>query len=444
MEGGIGPMALVTVVVPAYNARQYIEETLDSLDAQTLRDMEALVVDDGSTDDTAQIVLDYAARHSFVRLLRQENGGVSSARNHGLREAHGKYILFLDSDDTLTPSSLQAFVDALEETGADAAIGRLQSFGAAPEKYNGFADALAKCRTIDKFNKTLLWNFLVGNKCYRLETLRKSGVTFPSIGYSEEGAFFLEFVLSDAVTTLAGTMDATMRYRRHDPATDASVSQRVSEKLVRDFCEAIERIRRAAERALPPEDARRESYMQEIFYKGDYVLLSQFYRLLWQTDDRTLDAIEEGHLRFLDAMTDATAARVKRLNADLPQLYFDRATAASHPQATVILEKDAASPEMLDRIYMQSSPLFEVFVPEGTAVPERWRTCENLHVLPADGFVKQAKRQKKGAYTLRLSKPCQADARTLRFLLRLPIPHAVKKAGFTALFKAVQFAIGKT
>ena len=431
-------MATVTVVVPAHNAQQYISETLDSLDAQTLRDVEVLVVDDGSTDDTAEVVLAYAETHPFVRLVRQENSGVSSARNHGLREAGGKYILFLDSDDTLTPSSLRSFVDALEDTGADAAIGRLQSFGAVEEKYNGFADALAKCREIDKFNKNLLWNFLVGNKCYRLETLRKSGVTFPSIGYSEEGAFFLEFVLSDAVTRLTGTMDATMRYRRHDPATDASVSQRVSEKLVRDFCEAMARIEKAADRALPAGDPRREAYMQEILYKGDYVLLSQFYRLLWQTDDRTLAAIEEGHLRFLKGMTDETAARVRRLNADLPQLYFDASAAAAHPQVSVILDKASATDPMLDAIYMQSSPLFEMFVPEGTAVPKRWQACKNLYVLPADGFAKQAKKQKKGAYTLRLAKPCKADARTLRFLLRMHVPHAVKKAGFTALFKAVQ------
>lgn len=435
-------MAKVTVVVPAYNAEQYIEQTLDSLAAQTLQDVEALVVDDGSTDGTAALTAQYALTHPFVRLLRQENGGVSAARNHGLREAAGEYILFLDSDDTLTPDSLRAFVEALEDTGADAAIGRLQSFGAVEEKYNGFADALAKRRVIDKFDKNLLWNFLVGNKCYRLSTLRRSGVVFPQIGYSEEGAFFLEFVLSDAVRSLTGTMGATMRYRRHDPAHDASVSQRVSETLIRDFCTAMDRITAAAERALP-EGEQREGYLQEILYKGDYVLLSQFYRLLWQTDDAMLRAIEEGHLRFLRRMTPQTADRVRRLNADLPQLYFDFRTAAAHPQASVILTGGAANGTMLDRIYMQSMPLFEVFVPQGTDVPDRWKPCANLHVLPADGFARAADRQAKGAYILRLRNPCRADVRTLRFLMRLTIPRGIKKIGFTPLFKAVQLGTAR-
>ena len=431
-------MPQVTVVIPAYNAEKYIEETFDSLRAQTLTDWEALIVDDGSTDATAQIAEKASHADARFRLLRQENAGVSAARNHGLSEAQGTYILFLDSDDTLTADSLRAFCGTLDRTGADAAIGRLQSFGAVAEKYNGYAEALSKRETIDKFDKDLLWNFLVGNKCYRLETLRRSGVTFPQIGYSEEGAFFMEFVLSDAVTRLAGTTDATMRYRRHDAATDASVSQRVSEKLIADFLSAMARVRAAAERALEG-DARRDGYIQEILYKGDYVLLSQFYRLLWQTDDAMLRLIEQGHADFQRDMTEATAARVLRLDADLPQLYFDRRSAAAHPRVSVALPcADAAT---LDSLYMQSMPLFEVFVPADADVPARRQNCENLHVLPKKRFMRMFRKARKGDFALTLRCPCTADPRTLRFLLRAPIPSLVKRIAFTPLFRAVQFAV---
>ena len=433
-------MPQVTVVIPAYNAEKYIEETFDSLRAQTLEDWEALIVDDGSTDATAQIAETASEADARFRLLRQENAGVSAARNHGLREAQGTYILFLDSDDTLTADSLRAFCETLDKTGADAAIGRLQSFGAVEEKYNGYAEALSKRATIDKFDKDLLWNFLVGNKCYRLETLRRSGVEFPQIGYSEEGAFFMEFVLSDAVTRLAGTTGATMRYRRHDAATDASVSQRVSEKLIADFLAAMARIRTAAERALEG-DARRDGYIQEILYKGDYVLLSQFYRLLWQTDDAMLRLIERGHADFQREMTDATAARVRRLDADLPQLFFDRKEAAAHPRVSVALKCGDVS--TLDALYRQSMPLLEAFVPQGTQVPARWRDCENLRVLPQKDFLRVFRSAKKGAYTLTLRRPCAADSRTLRFLVRAPIPHIVKRIAFTLLFRAVQVAVGR-
>ena len=427
-------MPTVTVVVPAYNAEKYILQTLDCLAGQTMQDIEAIVVDDGSTDKTAQIVADYAAAHPFVRLVRQENGGVSSARNHGMSEAAGKYILFLDSDDVLTADSLRSFTDAMEQTGADVAIGRLQSFGAVEEKYNGYADALAKCKTIDKFNKNLLWNFLVGNKFYRLETLRRSGVKFPHIGYSEEGAFFMEYILSDAVQSITGTMDACMRYRRHDAAKEASVSQQVSTKLISDFLTAMERIEAAAKRALERENAqKRDAYLQEILYKGDYVLISQFYRLLWQTDAEMLSVIEKGHMHFLQQMNPKTAARVRRLNIDLPHLYFDFDTAANHPQVSVIAEDGAC----VDSLYMQSMPLFELFVPRSAEVPARWRSCKNLHILPDEGFVRTAKKQKKGRYTLHLCGNCPSDPRILRFMVRLQLPEALKKCCFGLLYRLI-------
>ena len=434
-------MPLVTVVIPAYNAEKYIEETLDSLRAQTLGDWEALIVDDGSTDTTAQIAEKASAQDARFRLLRQENAGVSAARNHGLSEAQGTYILFLDSDDTLTADSLRAFCETLDETGADAAIGRLQAFGAAAEKYNGYAEALSKRETIDKFDKDLLWNFLVGNKCYRLETLRRSGVTFPQIGYSEEGAFFMEFVLSGEVTRLAGTTGATMRYRRHDAATEASVSQRVSEKLIGDFLTAMSRIRAAAERALEG-DARRDGYIQEILYKGDYVLLSQFYRLLWQTDDAMLRAIAHGHADFQRDMTEQTKARVQRLDADLPQLYFERKEAADHPRVSVALPH--ADSRTLDALFLQSMPLFECFVPADADVPGRWKNCENLHTLPKKQFMRAFRKARRGEYRLTLRRPTAADPRTLRFLLRTPIPRPVKQIAFTLLFRAVQTAVGRS
>jgi glycosyltransferase involved in cell wall biosynthesis len=95
------PPSSVSVVVPAYNAAPFLRAALDSVLAQTEPVAEVLVVDDGSTDATAEIAAGYAAP---VRLLRQENAGVSAARNHGIREARGEWIAFLDADDTWLPA----------------------------------------------------------------------------------------------------------------------------------------------------------------------------------------------------------------------------------------------------------------------------------------------------------------------------------------------------
>jgi len=97
----------VTVIVPAYNRADLLPRALDSVLSQTFGDLEVLVVDDGSTDGTANLVREYEARDRRVRYLRQpHNAGVSAARNRGLREARGKFIAFLDSDDEWFPEKI--------------------------------------------------------------------------------------------------------------------------------------------------------------------------------------------------------------------------------------------------------------------------------------------------------------------------------------------------
>lgn len=102
---------LVSVVIPTYNSVCYLTEAIDSVLAQTFQDFEILVVDDGSTDETATILEEkYKDR---IRYLHKANGGVSSARNFGIQRAQGKYIAFLDADDIWMPEKLATQIEAL-------------------------------------------------------------------------------------------------------------------------------------------------------------------------------------------------------------------------------------------------------------------------------------------------------------------------------------------
>jgi len=101
--------------MPAYNVEPFISKAIDSVRAQTFSDFELLVVDDGSTDGTAAIVEQHAAEDPRIRLLRQTNRGLSTARNLALEHARGKYIAILDSDDAWVPSFLEAQAAILEE-----------------------------------------------------------------------------------------------------------------------------------------------------------------------------------------------------------------------------------------------------------------------------------------------------------------------------------------
>ncbi len=101
----------VSVIIPSYNATRFVKTTIDSVLAQTFQDFEIVVVDDGSTDNTKEVLQDYGDK---IRYLYKENGGVSKARNYGIENANGKYIAFLDADDVWMPEKLEKQVELLE------------------------------------------------------------------------------------------------------------------------------------------------------------------------------------------------------------------------------------------------------------------------------------------------------------------------------------------
>lgn len=110
---------IVTVVIPAYNAAKFIDDTLTCILDQTLEGVEVIVVDDGSTDGTADAMEPYLDRITY---LHQENAGVSAARNRGLRSARGRYVCFFDADDWMYPENLAKKVARLEDHPEDVLV----------------------------------------------------------------------------------------------------------------------------------------------------------------------------------------------------------------------------------------------------------------------------------------------------------------------------------
>src|SRR5947209_231443 len=120
---------LVSVIVPTYNYAGFITEALESLRAQTYQNWECIVVDDGSTDDTADVVARFIERDERVRYMWQENQRQSVAKNTGLAEARGPYVQFLDADDLIEPRKFERQVEFLEaHAGADIVYGGVRFF----------------------------------------------------------------------------------------------------------------------------------------------------------------------------------------------------------------------------------------------------------------------------------------------------------------------------
>lgn len=110
---------MISVVIPVYNVEKYLTQCVDSVLAQTYKNWEAILVDDGATDGSGTICDEYAARHSRIRVIHRENGGLSAARNTGLAAAKGEYIYFLDSDDYIELNALERLLETAQREQAD-------------------------------------------------------------------------------------------------------------------------------------------------------------------------------------------------------------------------------------------------------------------------------------------------------------------------------------
>ena len=100
-------MPKVSIVTPVYKAEKYLQECIESVLAQTHKDWELLLVDDGSPDRSGDICNEYAEKDVRIRVFHKSNGGVSSARNLGLEQMKGEWVIFVDSDDVIAPNTLE-------------------------------------------------------------------------------------------------------------------------------------------------------------------------------------------------------------------------------------------------------------------------------------------------------------------------------------------------
>lgn len=184
--------SLISIVVPVYNVAPFLKRCLDSICSQTYDNLEIILVDDGSTDDSKDICDFYAEKDNRIRVIHKENGGLSDARNAGLEKAIGEFISFIDSDDFIRHDYIQILYELIVKENADISIcnyirGDKSEF---PDKKE---QAKKKIRTFDskdmlenwhgkyKHQETVAWN-----KLYRRKLFVEYNIRYPKGYYNED------------------------------------------------------------------------------------------------------------------------------------------------------------------------------------------------------------------------------------------------------------------
>lgn len=193
---------MLSVIIPVYNVEKYLKECLDSILNQTLKDIEIICIDDGSTDSSPDILKEYSNQ---IRIITQENGGQASARNLGINEAQGEYIAFIDSDDFIDQTMLEKLYTKAKDNNLDIAMCKIATYDNQTEeiKDNVWYYMLGVFRDFDKdiFNhkdtKEFTCNIAVTpyNKIYKTSLLKENNILFPEGLIFEDEKFFYDTYL---------------------------------------------------------------------------------------------------------------------------------------------------------------------------------------------------------------------------------------------------------
>lgn len=229
-------MVQVSVVIPIYNTAAHLQQCLDSVAGQTLADIEIICVDDGSTDQSPAILASYAAQDSRFQVLRQSNAGPGAARNTGLAQAAGQYVIFLDSDDWFEREFLEQMVRRIQESDADMAICRGVEFDTdtgleLPSKWMLKEQYLPLDCFPPEDIAEHIYQFTYGwpwDKFYRTDFVRDANLSYPILPNSEDMVFVFQ---SLALAKRIAILDKVLVHHRVNRMTSVSNSRRLDPEV---------------------------------------------------------------------------------------------------------------------------------------------------------------------------------------------------------------------
>ncbi len=222
----------LSVIIPIYNNEQYLKECLDSICNQTLSDIEIICVNDGSEDNSLQIIEEYKQKDNRIILINQDNMGQSSARNNGLKIATGEYIGFVDSDDYIDQDFYEKLYNSAKQNNLDMAVAGIVRFKGIRRRYMlNFSDEIIEKNLNKKMELCKIpRQCYVVNKIYKRDVLLahnlffKEGVYYEDVGFTIRAIYFL-----NGLITVPGTY---YNYRKNYNSTVKTISDKKNQDMI--------------------------------------------------------------------------------------------------------------------------------------------------------------------------------------------------------------------
>ena len=433
-------MNRMSVIIPVYNGEKYIEKTLESMVTQTVENFEVIIIDDGSTDATAEICKKYCDEYNDFFYIYQEHAGVYAARNKGIEKARFEYLLFLDCGDVLTDGSIEAVFKCSDENDADIVTGRCWRHGDIEYEYDKALDIVATMPSVEKFESWLLKNSELGAKAIRKKIFDLYNIRFLDLSAHGELLFLIQIIMKGV--KISGCPDLILEKTVKHIEDGISQFEMPTYENLKSASYVISEIFEMGREAIIRETGNcdgDEAYIQEIVYMAYQFYLDNFYRKYWYMDEKTIVLMKDEFEKYVQYIKEERFKKLKDNNEDLrlPYIYIEKKDAASEPEFTIFfdLTNENEFKPFLRSLYSQTYPFFEVMVPESRYnsefFPEEFRKMENIVVLPDKNFHTQARKLAKSKKCFEIRNGAPLDRRVLQQTALSKVPAFMAQYIFT-------------
>lgn len=344
----------VSVIIACYNAEKYLAEAIYSAANQTFSasEYEIIAVNDGSADETRSILEAYSAEYPNIRVLNKENGGPSSARNLGLKEAKGEYIYFFDADDIMELDSLECLYNRAKEQDADMVIAKYDIFDKTKKSPVTNISEMVKQDVIDKYDTRILWTFALWNKLFKKSIIDENDISFPPVSNAEDGVFVFKYTFQTKKIT--GLDKIILHYRKAYNGIADSITTAVSKKSIVGYMTAHEMIYDTIIKSMLRDYPELKSvdnirsnlklslYINEFYKKLVHLAINQFYAKTLLLDDECAGIVIDSIKLYCSKMSPAILSELQDKHPEVPLYTFgdSKKELLSHKYITAVLYGD--------------------------------------------------------------------------------------------------------
>ncbi|MBQ8503265.1 MAG: CDP-glycerol glycerophosphotransferase family protein [Clostridia bacterium] len=392
----------VSVIVAIHNGGHHLTNTLDAIKNQTLKDIEVLMIDAASTDETAEIMKQYSSDKRFIYTYR-ESESISEARNSGIENARGKYVAFGDVNVIFTENLIEEMYNCAEKVKAQLCVAPMGSSDVYGKHEFTSSGLLSRRKRTSKFDTDLIWNPAVTNKLFLRSRILENNHKFRAFGKAREAAFTIPFAFENDVIACSAKGTASYVIPVHNEG--------VSEFPIEHYLEAYEFIISHAEKAFRKAIDESQSdfdrkelkklmvcYIDQVYHKEATVLLYSYYRHFWCLSDEEIEKYAKIITELMSKLSKSGYSALKKKNKDIfysDRLLTSKKEMAENPKATICIGKNEKNAHHAGRlkiqvqsIFSQTMPSFELLVDSRLSdiFPEEWKNKENVTFIECESL----------------------------------------------------------